>query len=69
MQKPQWDPYDVIVQLDIKCQYQAQQIQELLQAQQLQAQTIGNLIKSMSTIQQAHLQLSELVTDALTTHK
>ena len=69
MQKPQWDPYDVIVQLDIKCQHQAQQIQELLQAQQLQAQTIGNLIKSMNTIQQAHLQLSELVMQSLTADK
>jgi hypothetical protein len=67
--RPHWDPYDVIVQLDLKCQMQGQQIHDLMQAQQLQAQTIGNLIKSMGTLQQAHLQLSELVTEALTAAK
>ena len=69
MERPHWDPYDVIVQLDVKCQHQGQQINELLRSQQLQANTINNLLKSISTLQQAHLQLSEIVTKALALDK
>jgi len=65
MSRPNWDPYDVIVQLDIKCKMQGDQIMELLGAQQLQAQTIDNLIKSINNLQQAHLQLSQMVTQTL----
>jgi hypothetical protein len=65
MSRPNWDPYDVIVQLDIKCKMQGDQIMELLQAQQLQAQTIDNLIRSVNNLQQAQLQLSQLVTQTL----
>lgn len=69
MERPQWDPYDVIIQLDIKCQQQGQKIHELLVAQQLQAKTIDNLLKSVNTLQQAHLQLSQLVTEVLAADK
>jgi len=69
MERPQWDPYDVIVQLDVKCQMQGQQIHDLMQAQQLQAQSISNLLKSVNTLQQAHLQLSQLVTEVLAVDK
>jgi hypothetical protein len=69
MERPHWDPYDVIVQLDVKCQMQGQQIHDLMQAQQLQAQSISNLLKSVNTLQQAHLQLSQLVTEVLAADK
>jgi hypothetical protein len=69
MERPHWDPYDVIVQLDIKCQLQGQQLHDLMQAQQLQAQSISNLLKSVNTLQQAHLQLSQLVTEVLAADK
>jgi hypothetical protein len=65
MERPQWDPYDVIVQLDIKCQQQGQQIHELLQSQQLQAQTIGNLLKSVKNLQEGQMHLNELVFQSL----
>lgn len=69
MERPQWDPYDVIVQLDIKCMQQGKQINELLAAQQLQAKTIDNLLKSVNVLQKAHLQLSQLVTEVLAVDK
>jgi hypothetical protein len=61
-EKPQFDPYDAIVQLDAKCQVQEQQILKLAHSQNTQAKTIENLITSIRTLQSAHLQLSELVT-------
>ena len=60
--KPQFDPYDAIVKLDAVCELQRQQIQQLAESHNTQAQTINNLIQSIRTLQQAHLQLSQLVT-------
>jgi hypothetical protein len=61
-EKPQFDPYDAIVQLDAKCELQQKHILQLSKSQQTQAKTIENLITSIRTLQSAHLQLSELVT-------
>jgi hypothetical protein len=61
MERPQWDPYDVIVQLDIKCKMQGDQIMELLASQQLQAQTISNLLKSVKNLQEGQMHLNDLV--------
>ena len=61
MERPQWDPYDVIVQLDMKCKMQGDQIMELLASQQLQAQTISNLLKSVKNLQEGQMHLNDLV--------
>jgi hypothetical protein len=61
MTRPNWDPYDVIVQLDIKCKMQGDQIMELLASQQLQAQTINNLLNSIKNLQDGQMHLNDLV--------
>ena len=65
MERPQWDPYDVIVQLDIKCKMQGDQIMELLSSQQVQAQTISNLLKSVKNLQQGQMHLNDLLFQAM----
>lgn len=60
--KPQFDPYDAIVQLDAVCEQQKKQILQLAQSQATQAKTIENLLNSLRSLQSAHLQLSQLVT-------
>ena len=65
MERPQWDPYDVIVQLDIKCKMQGDQIMELLSSQQVQAQTISNLLKSVKNLQEGQMHLNDLLFQAM----
>jgi hypothetical protein len=65
MERPQWDPYDVIVQLDIKCKMQGDQIMELLASHQVQAQTINNLLKSVKNLQDAQLHLNDMLFQSL----
>ena len=60
--KPQFDPYDAIVKLDAVCELQRKQIEQLALSHNTQAKTIDNLLSSIQTLQQAHLQLSQLVT-------
>lgn len=61
-EKPTFDPYDAIVKLDAVCELQRKQIEQLALSHNTQAKTIENLISSIRTLQQAHLQLSQLVT-------